>query len=254
MAQLTAFGVQLPCAPPSGGLGAQHALELVMHPPASPPHGTNPGLLGAPPSGTLLTAPVSAASEPAPSPPASPASLVLLPLPLLDEVSPLLLPLPPLEELPPLLLPPPLLDEFDPPFDPTILAPPLLPVFDDVEAGRPPPSGALLGELLLQSATAHGAAITTANPNIHTLLRFMMCSSIQSSRCAGESLALASWLAIADSNRAKRAKIECFVSRDAHLRRVRLQDSNARTTGVPLHRRTVPAAGEEARASRRCRR
>ena len=164
--QLTAFGVQVPSFPPSGGAGAQHALVMVIQPPASPPHGTTPGLLGSPPSGRSLDEPLSAASVPPPSLAASPPSPALPPLLLM----------PPLEELPLLLLldelAPPLLllllDELESPLElPFPLLPPL-PLLPIEESGRP-----LLGELPdeLHCERTNGDPTAMANPRIHTSVR-----------------------------------------------------------------------------------
>jgi hypothetical protein len=165
--QLTEFGVQVPCGPPSGGVGAQHALVLVMHPPASPPQGTNPGLLGAPPSGILLAEPLSAASMWPPSP-AFPASAA--PLLLLDELEPLLLPLL-LDELPPLLLLLLLLDELEPlPELPKPLLLPPLPLLPDVVAGLP--ASGVLPELL-HSENTNDAPTAIVSPSIHSPIGFI---------------------------------------------------------------------------------
>lgn len=161
--QLTEFGVQVPSFPPSGGAGAQHALVMVGQPPASPPHGTTPGLLGSPPSGRSLGEPVSAASEPPPSSaawPPSPALPLLLLTPPLDELPLLLL----LDELaPPLLLL--LLDEPESPLElPFAMLPPL-PLLPIEESG-----GKLLGELPdeLHCERTNGDPTAMANPRIHT--------------------------------------------------------------------------------------
>jgi hypothetical protein len=165
--QDTAFGVQVPSCPPSGGFGAQHALVLVMQLPASPPQGTNPGLHGAPPSGMSHAGPLSAASIPLPSPPASPAPLLLLLL-LLDELEPLLLPLP-LEELAPLLLL--LLEEPEPLLVlPKPLLPPL-PLPPAVESKVPLSAG--LFDELLHCTNTNGAAIAMTKPSVHSLLGFI---------------------------------------------------------------------------------
>ena len=152
--QLTELGVQVPSFPPSGGEGAQHALVMVMQPPASPPHGTTPGLLGSPPSGKSLDEPLSAASVPPPLAAASPPSLALPPLLLM----------PPLEELLLLLL----LDEFEMPLElPFPPLPPLL-LLPIEESGRP-----LFGELPdeLHCERTNGDPTAMENPRIHTSLR-----------------------------------------------------------------------------------
>ena len=57
------LGWQVPCGPPSGGFGWQHAFVLVVQG-LGPPQATTPGVQGAPPSGPMQAGAVSIATSP----------------------------------------------------------------------------------------------------------------------------------------------------------------------------------------------